>query len=33
MVNRELDLLSNPFNRCREWKLYEADNPDECNSV
>ena len=27
MVNRELDLLSNLFNRCREWKLYEGDNP------
>jgi integrase len=26
-VNRELAVLKNLFNRCREWKLYEGDNP------
>ncbi len=26
-VNRELAVLKNLYNRCREWKLYEGDNP------
>ena len=25
--NRELAVLKNVFNRCREWKLFEGDNP------
>jgi integrase len=27
MANRELEVLTNLFNRCREWNLYEGDNP------
>jgi len=30
-VNRELAVLRNLYNRCREWKLYLGDNP--CLSV
>ena len=26
-VNRDLTDLSVPFNRCREWKKYEGENP------
>lgn len=26
-ANRELAVLKNLFNRCREWNLYEGDNP------
>jgi integrase len=26
-ANRELAVLKSPFNRCREWKLLEGDNP------
>ena len=26
-VNRELAILKSLFNRCREWKLFEGDNP------
>jgi integrase len=26
-ANRELAVLKSVFNRCREWKLYEGDNP------
>lgn len=26
-VNRELSVLGNLFNRCREWKLFEGENP------
>ena len=26
-ANRELAVLKSLFNRCREWKLYEAENP------
>jgi integrase len=28
-ANRELAVLKSLFNRCREWKLYEGDNPVE----
>ena len=27
MVNRELQVLRNLYNRCREWGKYEGDNP------
>jgi integrase len=26
-ANRELAVLKNLFNRCREWKLFGGDNP------
>lgn len=28
-ANRELAVLKSLFNRCREWKLFEGDNPVE----
>jgi len=28
-ANRELAVLKSLFNRCREWRLFEGDNPVE----